>query len=199
MGITIHHRLSLQKVNVKNTLDRTEKLATDIRELSKSVAIPINIRRESDYALYIDIGGCETLSFDFKSVKEIMAEKETGWSYLYETLTDGGKKPIDEGYEITKYPQNEIYYCSSFCKTQYAKSILEHKWVAELIRSVAGYCLTAEVSDEGDYYHSGNLNDAVEAIESLGVMITNLGQKLGGMGFELAKGGDTKIKSLRKK
>lgn len=202
MGITIHHRLSIQKVNVKRTLDRTANLALNLANAqAPAVAIPFKVRRLSDYQLLIDIGNCETLAFDFKSVKEIKAEAEKGWSYLHATLTEDGKKPLDEGYMIEKYPQNEIYYASGFCKTQFAKSIIEHKWVADLIRSVASYCLTADVSDEGDYYHTGNLEDATEAISSLGVMINGIGNALNAQfGTDnVVKGGDTTIKSRKTK
>jgi len=78
---------------------------------------------------------------------------------------------------------------------------VEHKWVAEITRIVASYCLTTEVVDEGDYYHTGNIGDATEAIESLGKMIGNLGKQLAeNFGADnIVKGGDTKIKSHKKK
>lgn len=194
MGITISHKLKLNKIYVKDALDRAEKMAHEIKtEQADKMEIPFQIRRASPYSLYVDMGGCETLSFFFRSKQDIIAEKEKGWSYEFETLTDGGKKEIDNGYRIEEFPQNEIYFCSSFCKTQYASTILEHYWVAEIIRKVASYCTEAIVNDEGDYYHSGKLDDAKESIASLGKMIDGLGDTFKGLGFEVV-GNKTKIK-----
>jgi hypothetical protein len=175
MGITIHHSLSQRKDCVKKTLDRTEQLAKSFQQRAKILDIPFNINRKSDYSLYIDIGGCETLAFQFQSKNEIIAEKEkTGYCYLYNILTDNKKKEIDNGYEIENYPQNEIYFCSDFCKTQFAKSISEHRFVAELIRQTASYCLTSNVNDEGDYYNTGEIEDAKQAIYRNGKMVVIL-------------------------
>lgn len=202
MGITISHRLKLNKVYVKDALDRAEELANTMKtEQADKMDIAFIITRKSDYCLFVDIDGCETLDFDFKSKQELEEEAKGGWSYLHATLTEDGKKELDNGYQIEKYPENEIYFASSFCKTQYSKSILGHYWVAELIRKVAGYCTEVRVSDEGDYYHSGNLKHASEAIENLGKMIGDLGSTLANaFGQEnIIVGGKTNIKSSKRK
>lgn len=201
MGITISHKLTHKKVCVKDTLDRTEKLAHEYAKQAEIIDIPFAIERESDYKLRIDIGNCETLSFRFMSKDEIIKEaEEKRYSYIYNVLTENGTKEIDNGYAIDQYPQNELYFCSSFCKTQFARSVAEHRFVAELIRSVAGYCTIADVDDEGDYYHSGNINDASESIAKLGAMIGGLGAMLSQtFGAEnVITGGETKIKPIRK-
>ena len=46
-----------------------------------------------------------------------------------------------------------MYYSADFCKTQFADSIVEHKWVADILRVVVSRCKTVYVSDEGEYYH----------------------------------------------
>ncbi len=202
MGITIHHRLKHNKIYVKDTLDRAEQLARTLKkEQADKLSVPFTIRRPNDFTLYVDIGGCETLSFAFKSKAELEADASRGWAYTHAVLTNDGKEPLDEGYEIAKYPQNEIYFCASFCKTQYASTILEHYWVAEIIRKVASYCTYAEIGDEGDYYHSGKLEDASESIESLGKMINGLGAVLAGnFGAEkVIAGGKTIIKTNKRK
>lgn len=197
MGITISHKLSQRKNAVKSTLDRAEKLAEHYKKQAETIDVPFNIRRPNDYNLLIDIGNCETLCFCFKSVADILKEKdEQSYCYLYETLSDGGKKEIDAGYEIEKYPQYEIYYCSDFCKTQFAKTLSEHRFVAEIIRIVASYCITAEVSDDGDYYNTGDITDAQEAIKENGKLIDSLTGMLKEQGWNddnIIKG-DTSIK-----
>ena len=202
MGITIYHQLSQKKDCVKSTLDRTQNLAEILkREQANKLRISFEIRRLSDYSLYIDIGNCETLSFNFQSVKEIKAEKEKkGWIYSYYVLTEDGKKELDEGYKIKEYPQNEIYYTAAFCKTQFAESLAEHRFIAEIIRSVASYCQFADVNDEGDYYHTGKIEDAAEAINENGKFINSVAGKLVNLGWspdEIKKGGNTKIKPIR--
>ncbi len=200
MGVTISHRLTLQKMNVKGTLDRTQALAQEMKTAqADKVGIPFNIRRENDYSLLIDIGNCETLGFVFESKDDIIKDKSTGYSYLWETLTDGGKTELYNGYEIELYPQNELYFASDFCKTQFSRSIVEHKWVAELVRSVASYCVDAHVSDEGDYYHTGDMQDAVEAIDANGKLINSIGTMLAGSGWDDTQiiKGKTNIKSRK--
>lgn len=194
MGITISHKLKQKKINVKNTLDRAEKLANVFK---KQDITPIEIRRENDYYLLIDIAGCETLAFDFFSVKEINEGEKGGLRYEHAVLTDWGKIELEEGYLIEEYPQNENYYCASFCKTQFAEKAIAHRYVAELIRIVASYCSMAEISDEGDYYNSGNIEDAKKAIHENGMMIDSLGSMLQAQEWEAIKGGETTIKPLK--
>jgi len=195
MGVAISYRFGQKKCAVKNMLDWAEKGARVIEEeYAQKEGISIKIRRISDFKLLIDIGQCETVGFDFRSVKDILAEAEKDWSYAYEALTDGGKRELDEGYKIAEFPQNEIYYSADFTKTQFCGKMLEHKWVADLVRIVAGYCLFVEVNDEGDYYHTGKLGDAQEAIKECGAMISGLTGTLKKLGFDEIKSGKTKIK-----
>lgn len=202
MGVTIHYRLGQRKDAVKATLDRAQNVAEQIKiEQASKIGIPFEIQRYNDLQLRVDIGGCETLALYFRSVKEINKEAEKGWAYEHAVLTDDGKKELDEGYEIEQYPQNEIVYCAAFCKTQFGSSIVEHKWVADILRVVAAYCVNAEVSDEGDYYHTGILENAAEAIEENGKMIDSLTGALEGEWGKknVIKGGSTKIKSRKSK
>jgi hypothetical protein len=195
MGVTIHHKLNTRKDTVKKTLDRTEQLAKAFQKQAENFNISFDIDRKSDFALYINIKGCETLCFNFKSVKDIVAEyNNDGYSYEYAVLTDDGKNKLNEGYSIATYPQNEIYYTADFCKTQFGESTFCHFWVAELIRKTASYCNYAEISDEADYYDTGELKNARENISALGKMIEGLGEKLQDNGYDIIKGGETKIK-----
>jgi len=201
MGVSISHKLGQTTDRVKGTLDNAQKIAELYKkEQANKTGISLEIRRESDNALLIDIGQCETLSFQFMEVEKINKEKEAqGYSYEYAVLTDDGKHPLEEGYRVDEFPQNRRSYCASFCKTQFSRSLAEHRMVAEIIRTVAGRCFYAEVSDEADYYHTGNIDDAGEAIAENGAMIASMSGMLGGMGYTVVKGGNTTIKPRRKR
>jgi len=193
MGVTISHKLGQTKPNIKATLDQAEKTAKLIDEHSD---VGVKIRHREDTALFIDVDGCETLAFEFQSVKKIMGENGDGYSYKHAVLTDDGARKLDEGYEIKEYPENEKWYSADFCKTQFADNIIAHKIVADLIKVVAGRCFYAEVSDEGDYYHTGKLGDAVRAIRENGKIIDSVTGALTGQGWkkeQIHKGGETKI------
>jgi hypothetical protein len=99
------------------------------------------------------------------------------------------------------HPENGVLIpCRfTFCKTQYASSLAEHRWVAELIRSVASVAQYAHVYDEGDYYHTLEIEDAAKAIHENGVLINAIGHKLNAVfgAANVAHGGETKIKPLR--
>jgi hypothetical protein len=184
MGITISHKLGQQKNCVKSTLDYAENIAKGYKtEQADKLKIAFDIDRKSDTELHINIRGCETLAFNFRSVKAIKEEKEKdGYSYEYNVLTE--KNRLDEGYEIAKYPQNEKYYSADFCKTQYGDKIVCHLWVAEIIRAVASRCFYAEILDEGDYYNTCTLGDAGEAIKENKAVIDGLISQLKGLGYK---------------
>ena len=78
---------------------------------------------------------------------------------------------------------------------------LEHRWVAELIRSVASVADFAHVCDEGDYYHTLEIKDAATAIHENGKLINAIGSKLSAVfgSDSLIRGGETKIKPIRNK
>jgi|TARA_R100000789_G_scaffold35599_1_gene38535 hypothetical protein len=194
MGVCINQKLGQYKKNVKATLDLAQRHAEQVKE-TKDIDLKIEVRRLSDFELLIDIKGCETLAFVFKSVKEIEERaKKEGFSYSYAVLTNDGAKKLDEGYKISDFPDNEKYYSADFTKTQYAGNILAHKLVADIIKVVALRCFYAEVSDEGNYYHTGELGDAIRAIRENGKMIDAIGAELSAKGFEnIIKGGETKI------
>ena len=194
MGVCINQKLGQYKKNVKATLDLAQRHAEQVKE-TKDIDLKIEVRRLSDFELLIDIKGCETLAFEFKSVKEIEERaKKEGFSYSYAVLTNDGAKKLDEGYKISDFPDNEKYYSADFTKTQYAGNILAHKLVADIIKVVALRCFYAEVSDEGNYYHTGELGDAIGAIRENGKMIDAIGAELSAKGFEnIIKGGETKI------
>ena len=195
MGVTISYQLTTTRPYVKEILKRAELTAKKFQETAIKVSIPFEIRKLKT-GLFIDIGGCETLAFEFVTPKQIYKEKErSGWSYLWATLTDDGKKEIDEGYKINQFPQNEKLYCSGFCKTQFCDNIVEHLWIAEIIRSIASYCELADISDEGDYYYSGKIESANNAIFENGKLIDSIFPTLVSVGWKLQdiQKGETKI------
>lgn len=201
MGVSLNYKLG-QKLNcVKSTLDHAQAIAQAYKtEQADKLGISVTIRRENANSLLIDIGNCETLSFCFRTVREINEASKLGWDYAHATLTDYGRTQLNEGHEIGKYPQNETAYTAGLCKTQFAHSLAEHKWVAEIIRAVASRCFMAHVNDEGDYYHSGDINEAGEAIHENGQLIGLIGKQLAGLGYkesDMIKG-ETVIKPLKK-
>lgn len=199
MGVTINFKLGQEVKYIKTTLDFAELVAENMQKEASILNIPFEIKRQADTCLLINIGGCETLLFDFKPLNywEKKAE-EKGWNYQWETLKE--YKQFDntsEHYE--KWPDQKMVWASDFCKTQFADNIAEHRFVAELIRTVAGRCRFAVVEDEGDYYHSGDLENAASNIQENGAMIDSIGNMLQNTGWkniEITKG--SKIKSKKK-
>lgn len=189
MGVSISYKFTQKKVAVKDMLDSVEQGAQYLKEEeSEKEEVKIDIKRYSDYHLKINIGGCESLIFKFYSVKQLLDEhRKEGWTYpwaiLAETKPGQEDKQIDEGYNIEKYPENELYYCAGFCKTQFCGNIIEHKWVADLIRIVAGRCYQSEVNDEGDYFYTRELGDARSCIIENEAMIKSVGKTLEKIGF----------------
>lgn len=210
MGITINHTMTLQKVNVKNALDQAEALANVLKKEARKLFIGFEINRHADNILYIDVEGCETLNFSFYTVKELKEDlgkdpmengtwNDKAWNAWCYTQDNKGQLPY-AGYEIERFPQNELAYSRGFTKTQFGKSVFCHLWIAEIIRKVAGYCLEIKINDEGDYYHSGKIENASESIESLGEVINSIGKTLSkSFGNDnVIKGGETTIKNTIK-
>ncbi len=201
MGVCINWKLSQAKYAVKKTLDRAEFMAKVINQ-DEAVAkgCELEIRRLGDYSLFIDSRGCETLAIEFMSAKKIKEDhKKEGWNYVYSSIVGDGDevKLLDDGYEIEKYPKNEIWYAAGFSKTQYGESIEQHVWYAEILRKIASYCRSADVYDEGDYYESGDYKLAVEAIGENAKVIDMVGRALSDAGWKddkIVRGGETKIK-----
>lgn len=194
MGITIHHKIALQKKYAIGALDEAERIAGIIKkEQAGKIGIPFEVRRLSPRDLLIDIGGCETLCFELKEAKEYLRER--GYNAL-EDFCSFEKAHTGEHYE--RYPDQKLLWTVGFCKTQFSRNAIEHKWVADLIRVVAGRAALANVYDEGGYYHTGTLEDAREAIAENGALIRAIGKKLDDAGFEKISGGETVIKPTKK-
>ena len=127
----------------------------------------VELRRENDTSLLIDIKGCETLVFQFKNAKKTEEYDEhdallwirKGWGTQDRTCCFGPNK-LYAGYEVENYPQNEIFYCSGFSKTQFSGNVLKHVFYAEILRVLCATARYAEVSDEGEYYHTLEVEDA---------------------------------------
>lgn len=201
MGITISHTVGIRKGRLAATLDRTEAIAKEMQAQAGTLGIKFQIRRESPTALLIDIGNCETLGFCFKTYEEYEAE-ESGWNYQTETLRQYFAEKVlntKDSEHLKTWPEQRLMWSSDFCKTQFAGSLVEHRYVAELVRSVAGVADYAHVSDEGDYYHTLNIDDAAEAITENGALIASVGGMLAGTGWDVIKGGDTTIKNRKAK
>lgn len=184
MGVAIHYILSQKKSFIKDALDRVQNVAEGMKHSHKDISIEVT--RKKDRELYISVGNCETLSFNFQGADYWRSEATRGFSYEYEILNERKFFGADE---------NELW-ASGFCKTQFAYKVEEHKIVADLLRVVAGYCIFAEVNDEGDYYYTGELEKARDAIIENGALIDSIGKKLkvAFKGSDIIKGGETNIK-----
>lgn len=199
MGVTISHTIGIEKQNVKRILDRVEKIADDMQMQANIFGISFEIRRESPEALRIDIGNCETLAFRFAPYASYAREdKEWGGNFRQEALQANFpvkllEKSQDNYEHLKRWPGQELLWEMGFTKTQFAKNLVEHRYVAELIRSVAMLADYCHVHDEGDYYHTLEINDAAKAIESNGAMINSLAST-----FEGKKGGETLIKTHKR-
>ncbi len=192
MGVTLHYYLAHDKNFVKPSLDSVQGLAKNIQEgPAKTLDIPVVIDRISDAHLRIDIGGCESLVFKFGEFKD-----------LPDFIKSKAGDP-DAWFPFnSKFLRDGMFICWGFCKTQYADKLAEHRFVADIISHLAGKCTLAYVSDEGDYYHSGRIEDAALAIGETAKVIDSIGgmlQNAGWSGDHILKGGDTKIKPIRKK
>lgn len=180
MGVTIHYSLAQEPELIKGTLDYAQDHALAIaNQQAGPLQVPMRIQRPTDNELFIDIGGCETLTFNFVAPSK---------------FDDLQKRYAIDDFNPRLFKDDNLYVADGFCKTQFASKSVEHKWVADIIKTVAKQCVLVSVSDEGGYYHSGRLTDAIDAIVENGKMIDSLLGKLGGLGYEVQQGGQTKIK-----
>ncbi len=147
--MTISTQFKQKKAYVPSTLDDAQNIARKIKkEQADKLGIGFEIIRFSKYCLVINIDNCDNLSFDFQSFTEIKDEyKKVGYMYEYSVLANDGKMKLEEGYKIEEYPQNEMYYSASFCDTQSIENLVVHKWVSDIIKTVASRCLEARVND----------------------------------------------------
>jgi hypothetical protein len=211
MGVTIHYAVGMRRGRVQPTLDRAQALAEQIqREQAAPLSVPFTIRRTSPTTLYVDIGECETLSFEFNPYEQY-GERAAGealrtgrvWSYEQSVLNRVFDRTVlaTDDERLKRWPEKGLMWAAAFCKTQFAASLAEHRWVAELIRSIASVAEYAHVYDEGAYYHTLEIEDAAEAIHANGVLINSIGGMIGkviGQDVEMIKGGETTIKPSRK-
>lgn len=185
MGVTINYKLGQEKQWVKSTLDAIRDAAIVMLDQSIISGIaPFEIHRPEPTKLHITIGECETLTFDFRPRKQWEEEhNKNGWSYQHFVFNQDGSTKQDD----------DLLWSAAFCKTQFANKILEHKFVADLIKIAASYCRIAVIFDEGDYYHSGKLEDATGAIEDNGKVINTIAGHLEKTDFDVIQKGETKI------
>lgn len=187
MGVCINYRLGQEKGYLKKNLDEAERVAHAIKDAQASLlGIGMEINRHDDLTLYVDIDGCETLALAFGAFDEIFT---SDWSdpHKFAAFDHRG-----EHYEL--WPDQKMLWCRGFCKTQYAKNLVAHMWVAEILRACASRCVFADINDEGDYYHTGTLEDAAQAIAGNTAVIATAGGMLAGLGYGVLKGGETIIK-----
>lgn len=194
MGVCINYRFGQRKAYVPKMLDEVQAHALSIaNSQAKEVVVPFRVTRSHPYRLMIDIGECETLAFGFGSMKHWI--EKSGENYCYE------KETLVRIFNPAMLNDEDMMWCSGFCKTQYAKSLVQHKWVADLVALVARRCEFVNVYDEGDYYHTGVLEDAANAISENGKLIDSIGGMIKNSGFSednFTKGGETTIKPLPK-
>src|SRR5438270_11784118 len=93
MGQTLHYTLGMQYGRVNTALHPTQALEDTIkREQAATLSVPLSIRRPSSTELLTDIGGCETLVFDFNAYTRFLKDTDAGdgrpaWSYEQSVLS----------------------------------------------------------------------------------------------------------------
>ena len=153
MGITIHYRFMIKDS------DAVLRLLKKIKEIAVKLGMKIIADKETCLIIHPH-PDCETLSLDFIKWKEVKKIKE--WDYCKDTMLDYEKVITDED-----------FVCSSFTKTQYA-GFKTHLLVAEILRKVAGKCTLAYVSDEADYYETGDVQKTAENFDASSEMISKM-------------------------
>lgn len=183
MGVCINHELLQRRKHVEDTLTKTEDMVKILKEnQADKVGVSMMVRRPNKYQLYVDIEGCETLAFDFIKTDEV-----EDWQREYAILLPHAEKQnemLAEHAERMKphnvqidVDGNELLISRSFCKTQYGVDVT-HKFVAEILRFVASQCYGVVVNDEGDYYNSHDLRDAMVAKEQTRRVMTDVIRKI---------------------
>src|SRR4051794_13012902 len=127
MGVTIHYALGMQSGRVKSALDRTQALAETIkREQAATLSVPLSIRRPSSTKLLIDIGGCETLVFDFNAYARYLKDADAGegrpaWSYEQAVLSRTFDTQVlaEKDEHVKRWPEQRMLWTCAFCKTQF--------------------------------------------------------------------------------
>lgn len=185
MGVTISFELLQKQKHVKKMLDKAEKFAELLNEnqLSK-IGISMTIRRITQSQLLIDIGGCETLAFDFDKTEQIADwQKEYAILLKYaeqknEALATHAERMKTHSVVID-VEGNTLLMARAFCKTQYGKDV-EHKIVCDILKFVQSQCLGSIVNDESDFFYSEKIADATEAKESNAQVLAIVVEKLTG-------------------
>lgn len=185
MGITIHYNLAQQKQFVETNLDNTQKYAKLLKKHEANpLKISFKIQRLSKTKLFIDIGGCETLAFNFKPLSYWKKESKKGWNLEWAMLEKLQPLDTDENADHYKeYPEQVLLWNSNFCKTQFGQKI-EHKWVANILQSLASRMEIAIIHDEGDFYYTNDLEKAEESKQELSRMIGKVKGMLLDSGFK---------------
>lgn len=177
MGVTIHYKIAQRVQWIKQNLDKVQKVAELYQQEAGRLGVPFAINRVSDERLYINIGNCETLALDFKRYEQL-----NEWTQKNEQIALLNKDNSTAHYDT--WPEQKLLYCVGFTKTQYIADLWEHKAVADLIKIIAGYSLFADVYDEGDYYHTGNLEDTAQSIKNTFAVINSTIKTLSDLGHE---------------
>src|SRR4051812_13198540 len=127
MGVTIHYVIGMQSGNVKRALDRTQALTNEIkREQATPLGVPLSVRRPSPSKLLIDIGGCETLAFNFdtyKGFERVGQNGQSAWSYERSVVARYFASAVlesDDDPHYQRWPEQKPVWAAAFCKTQYA-------------------------------------------------------------------------------
>src|SRR4051812_31540521 len=157
MGVTIHYALGMQSGRVKPALDRTQALAETIkREQAATLSVPFSIRRPSPTELLIDIGGCETLVFDFNAYTRFLKDTGAGdgrpaWSYEQSVLsrTFDARVLAENEEHVKRWPEQRMLWTSRSSKTRNPPSWAETRGVGGLFRTGASVAAHAKSCTEG--------------------------------------------------
>ena len=171
MGITIHYRFGIQD---EKTL---EKLLTKIKEIveEEMEIIHFELSDEKKSLIILPHPNCETLELEFEKWEDIKKRYENSkeWNYVYETLKD----------EFSEETLEDLWVCSSFCKTQFAGDIT-HAKVCEILRIMASFCSLVKIDDEGEYYETRDKENLLECFGENARLIRAMSEMFKKAGFE---------------
>lgn len=166
MGVCINYAIGIEKQHIENAINEVHELAKNMQEAARAIGIKYEIHSD-DKGLIINIGGCESVVFEFKAYRDMKTHGDD-WervSLLNKFSEEMLEKSPKTNSHLAAYPGQELLWCDSFTKTQYAGALVEHRMVADLVRCMAKHARFSYVYDEGDYYHTGNIDDAQKAID----------------------------------
>lgn len=163
MGVTITHELVQRTKHVEKMLDRVQKYVEQLNEnVIKKTTLSMTIRRIHTHALFIDFEDCETLAFEFNPLDRLDGFQLMSYNLLkicQDRNTNTSRHLASIGRTEEQIDGEMLLISRDWCKTQYGKSDLSHKFICDITRAIASQCVMSIIDDEADYYQSNYFQD----------------------------------------